>query len=71
VPEEFTIGIPVLEGGLKYAVPCRLRYRIADAGKLTMWFEMTRPHKILEDAVKAVWTEIEQKTELTIFNGSH
>ena len=71
VPEEFTIGIPVLEGGLKYAVPCRLRYRIADAGKLTMWFEMIRPHKILEDAVKAVWTEIEQKTELSIFNGTH
>lgn len=70
VPEEFTIGIPVLEGGIKYAVTCRLRYRIADAGKLSMWFELVRPHKILEDAVKAVWTEIEQKTGLTVFNGT-
>lgn len=34
-----------------------------------MWYELVRPHKILEDAVAAVWSEIEQKTELTIFNG--
>ena len=69
VPEEFTIGIPVLEGGIKYAVTCRLRYRIGDAGKLAMWFELIRPHKIIEDAVQAVWVEIEQKTDLSIFNG--
>lgn len=69
VPEEFTIGIPVLEGGIKYAVVSRLRYRIQDSGVLTIWYEMVRPHKILEDAVNAVWSEIEQKTALTIFNG--
>lgn len=69
VPEMFTIGIPVLEGGIKYAVESRLRYRIADAGKLTMWFELVRPHKIVEDAALAVWQEIEQKTGLTVFNG--
>lgn len=69
VPEEFVIGVPVLEGGIKYAVTARLRYRIADGGTLAMWFELVRPHKILEDAVQAVWKEIEQKTELTVFNG--
>lgn len=71
VPEEFTIGIPVLEGGLKYAVVCRLRYRIGDGGKLAMWYEIIRAHKILEDAVNEVWREIEHKTGLTIFNGTH
>lgn len=69
VPEEFTIGIPVLEGGVKYSVLARLRYRIADAGKLSIWYELVRPHKILEDAVSFVWSEIEQKTDLTVFNG--
>lgn len=69
VPEEFVIGVPVLEGGIKYAVTARLRYRIADGGALAMWFELVRPHKILEDAVQAVWQEIAQKTELTVFNG--
>lgn len=69
VPEEFTLGIPVLEGGINYAVTARLRYRIADGGALTIWYELIRPHKILEDAVSAVWTDIENKTSMTIFNG--
>lgn len=70
IPEEFTIGIPVLEGGLRYAVQCRLRYRIGDAGKLAMWYEIIRPHKIIEDAIKEVWTNIEGQTEMKIFNGT-
>jgi uncharacterized protein YfdQ (DUF2303 family) len=69
IPEEFIIGIPVLEGGLRYAVQCRLRYRIADGGNLTMWYEIIRPHKILEDAINEVWTSIEEKTGKKIFNG--
>lgn len=69
VPEEFTIGIPVLEGGIKYAVTARLRYRIQDGGHLSMWFELVRPHKILEDAVAAVWAEVQDKTSLMVFNG--
>jgi uncharacterized protein YfdQ (DUF2303 family) len=69
VPEEFIIGIPVLEGGTKYAVTSRLRYRIGDGGSLAIWFELVRPHKILEDAVLAVWQDIEQKTGFTVFNG--
>lgn len=69
IPEEFTIGIPVLEGGLRYAVQCRLRYRIADGGQLTMWYEIIRAHKIMEDAITAVWKDIEESTGLKIFNG--
>lgn len=69
VPEEFTIGIPVLEGGIKYAVTARLRYRIGDGGTLAMWYELIRPHKILEDAVSAVWAEVQDKTSLMVFNG--
>lgn len=70
VPETFTIGIPVLEGGPLYAVECRLRYRIGDGGKMAMWYELVRPHKILEDAIKEVWTHIQNSTGVTIFNGS-
>lgn len=69
IPEEFTIGIPVLEGGPRYAVQCRLRYRISDQGGLTMWYEIVRPHKIMEDAISEVWNKIEQETGKTIFNG--
>jgi uncharacterized protein YfdQ (DUF2303 family) len=70
VPEEFQIGIPVLEGGLMYAVKARLRYRIQDGGKLVIWYELIRPHKIIEDAVNTVWNEIEQKVGQSILNGS-
>ncbi len=69
IPEEFTIGIPVLEGGLRYAVQCRLRYRIGDGGNLTMWYEIIRAHKIMEDAITAVWKDIEDGTGKKIFNG--
>lgn len=69
VPEEFVIGVAVLEGGPKYAVTARLRYRIADQGKLTMWFDLLRPHKVLEDAVKEVWNHIQNQTGLAILNG--
>lgn len=69
IPEVFTIGIAVLEGGPKYAVNARLRYRIADKGVLTMWFDLDRPHKVLEDAVKEVWSFIETTAALPIFNG--
>ena len=70
VPEEFIIGIPVLEGGIEYAVTARLRYRILDGGKMQMWFELVRPHKIIEDAVKEVWNRIAQETGVPMFNGS-
>lgn len=69
VPEEFVIGVSVLEGGPKYAVTARLRYRIADQGKLIMWFDLLRPHKVLEDAVREVWHQIQTETGLTILNG--
>lgn len=70
VPETFTIGIPVLEGGTRYAAVCRLRYRIGEGGKLTMWYDMLRPYALLDDAVKAIRGEIEVETELMVFNGS-
>lgn len=69
VPETFSIGIAVLEGGPRYAVHARLRYRIADKGVLTLWFDLDRPHKVLEDAVKEVWATIQDTTGFPIFNG--
>lgn len=69
LPEIFTIGIAVLEGGPKYAVNARLRYRIADKGALTIWYDLERPHKVLEDAAKEVWADIENATEEVIYNG--
>lgn len=69
IPETFKLGIQVLEGGEPYAIECRLRYRINDAN-LAMWYELVRPHKILEDAAKAVWEQIAVDTNRRIYNGT-
>lgn len=68
IPETFSIGIAVFESGDKYRVDARLRYRI-DGGSLQIWYDLIRPHKVLEDAVMNVWKAIETKTGKTIFNG--
>lgn len=70
VPEVFAIGIPVFHGGPKYRIEARLRYRIADGGALSMWFDLARPHKVIEDAALEVWQHIEEATGETIFQGN-
>ena len=70
VPEIFTVGIPVLEGGERYAVEARLRYRIAEGGRLTIWYELVRPHKVLEDAMLGVRTAIGEKTGIKVLAGA-
>lgn len=69
VPEVFELGIPVFEGGPSYKVKARLRYRI-DNAKLVLWYDLERSHKILEDAVKEVWTAIEAATGLPILHAA-
>lgn len=70
IPEVFEIGIAALEGGPKYRVQARLRYRIADGGKLTMWYDLDRPHKVMEDAVEEVAESIGTKTGMTVLFGT-
>lgn len=69
VPEVFTIGVPVFEGGPRYAVRARLRYRISDQGALAMWFDLERPHKIIEDAVAQLKKVVEEATGIKTING--
>lgn len=70
VPEMFVIGVPVFEEGERWKVEVRLRFRIAEGGRLTMWIELVRPHKVIEEAVKELRTQIAAKTELMILNGA-
>ena len=63
------IGIPVFENGDKWRVDVRLRYRIAEGGSLTMWLELIRPHKVMDQAVNELRSQISAQTGLTILNG--
>lgn len=69
IPEQFHLGIPVFEGGEPYAVVARLRYRIGERGELSMWFDLERPHKIVEDAVLQLVAKVEVDTGLVPING--
>lgn len=70
VPEQFAIGVPIFENGEKWKFDVRLRFRISEGGKLTMWIELVRPHKVIEEAVKEMRIRISAGTELAILNGA-
>lgn len=70
IPDQFSIGIPVFENGEKYRVDVRFRYRINDGGVLTMWLELVREHKVIEDAVKQLRAQIAEQTGLQVLNGA-
>jgi uncharacterized protein YfdQ (DUF2303 family) len=57
VPDGFTLKLPVFLGGAVYQVEARLRYRIND-GKLAIWYDLHRPHKVVEAATQAVTASI-------------
>jgi len=62
VPETFSIGVKLFEDGNGYRVEARLRYRISDDGKLTMWYTLIRPDKALEAAVNDVVDVLKERT---------
>jgi uncharacterized protein YfdQ (DUF2303 family) len=47
--DQFLLGLSPFDGTPKYEVLARLRFRIT-SGKLTFWFELDRPHKVVEAA---------------------
>jgi uncharacterized protein YfdQ (DUF2303 family) len=70
IPEQFKIGIQVFVSGERYAVDCRLRYRLEENGRLSMWYEMIRPHLVIEDAVNSVCARIQSGTACPLYRGS-
>ena len=47
IPQQFTIGLKLFEGGEAYKMEAKFRYRIKD-GNLAIWYELMRPHKTIE-----------------------
>jgi uncharacterized protein YfdQ (DUF2303 family) len=69
MPSQITLEIPVFENGQPSPVEARIKYRIKD-GNLTIWYELVRPHKVLEAAFRSIWSQIEEQTSTTILLGS-
>jgi len=70
IPEVFVLAIPVFENGVLWRVDANLRYRIQDGGRLAIWYELLRPHKVVEAAVKELRELIAKETGLTILVGA-
>lgn len=59
MPPMIRLSIPVFERGKQYEMMARIRYSLRD-GKLALWYELVRPHKVLEEAFLDVWATIEK-----------
>lgn len=68
LPEFLLLRIPVFENGDVYSLRARLRYRARD--RLTFWYELERPHKVLEQAFKDAWKAIADGTGAVILLGN-
>lgn len=69
MPKEFLIEIPVFERSKSYPITARLKYRVPE-GKLSLWYELVRPHKVLEAAFNETWGQISTQTARELLLGS-
>lgn len=69
LPEQITISIPVFENAEPQQIDARLRYRIKE-GVLTIWYELIRPHKVLEATFRSAWATIAEQTGAAILLGT-
>ncbi len=69
LPEFIKLSIPVFENEQATELTARLRYRVKD-GTLAIWFELVRPHKVLEAAFRATWAKVEEGSGASILLGT-
>lgn len=70
LPEHIKLNIPVFENEEPVEMSARLRYRCSKDGDLKLWYELVRPHKVLETAFREIWERIEQGCDTTILLGT-
>jgi uncharacterized protein YfdQ (DUF2303 family) len=71
IPDQFTINIPIYSGmqARKYAFQARFRYRL-NGGRLSLWYELIRPHKVVEVAFAELVASVNEATKKTVLFGS-
>jgi uncharacterized protein YfdQ (DUF2303 family) len=69
VPRVFKLGIAPFEGDPLYVLEARLRYRIA-AGKLSIWYELDEPERLIEASVADRKAAIIKATDLAVWAGN-
>jgi uncharacterized protein YfdQ (DUF2303 family) len=69
IPEQFVLGIPIHMNGPAYRIPVRLRWRLQEA-KLIFWYEIVRPHRFIEHALKEIRERVAKETAVPLLAGS-
>ena len=57
IPNTIKLGIQLFYGGPRYQMTARFRYRLIES-KLKLWYELVRPEKVVEDALREIKEEI-------------
>ncbi|MCA8017778.1 DUF2303 family protein [Burkholderia metallica] len=68
MPQQIKIRIPVFENSDPVDMDVRIKFRVAEQ-TLKIWYELVRPHKVLEAGFRAIWAEIEDKAKTNILLG--
>ncbi len=69
VPSEFRLFLSVYKGHLQNYIDAKLRYRLREA-KLTLWYDLVRPEKLVEASLLEVSSAIAKDTGITPLAGS-
>jgi uncharacterized protein YfdQ (DUF2303 family) len=67
VPPIIKLQIPVFEKMPAVSVEARIKFRVSD-GALLIWYELVRPHKVVEESLNEIWAMVEEKH--VVINGS-
>lgn len=67
IPSLFHLVLTPFEGSIAAAVEARFRFRVADGGKLSLWFELVRIEELLEAAFIRAEEEITAGIDDTFF----
>ena len=69
IPEQFVLGVSIHVNGPAYRIPVRLRWRLQE-GKVVFWYEVVRPHRFIEDALKEIRARVVTETAVPLLAGS-
>ena len=67
-PSSSFSAFPSMSAGPAYRIPVRFRWRLQE-GKAVFWYEVVRPHRFIEDALREIRERIGQETGLDVLAG--
>jgi len=69
VPETFVLGVSIHVNGPAYRIPVRLRWRLQE-GKVTFWYEIVRPTRFIDDALREILLRVATDTGIVVLAGA-